>query len=295
MIRRIQGRVVENRNLHDSMWFLRLHAPGLEQAQAGQFIQLTCGPGLTVPRPFSIWDSQPTEQCIDLLYRVVGKGSRRMTEWQPGFTTPLLGPLGCPFMSPPAGTQALLVAGGVGLAPLDFFARQLAAQGIATTLLWGIESESPLPVAADPERETLSAGLALNHLQRLGVYSRLASLTPRPGFFQGFVTELAAEILQKMEPGQRRHCRLYTCGPEPMMAALAQVAERFALQGEASLEAHMACGFGGCVGCVARIREHGTDHYRRVCMDGPVFPLQDVDWPAADRHVVDPAESRCRM
>ncbi|MBF0462474.1 MAG: dihydroorotate dehydrogenase electron transfer subunit [Magnetococcales bacterium] len=250
---------------------LRLQVPGLAPAQPGQFIHLTCGPDLTLPRPFSILDSDSANQTIDLLYRVTGEGTQRMTTWQTGFVTPVLGPIGHPFTVPPTGTQAILVAGGVGLAPLDFLARQLAAQGIATTVLWGIETDPPFPVEPDP----VQGWSVLSHLHARGIPSRLAAMTPRVGFFQGTVVELAADHLQPLTALERKDLMLYTCGPTPMMAALALVAERFGLRGEASLEARMACGFGACVGCVALM---AAGQYRRVCVDGPVFALAEVDW-----------------
>ncbi|MBF0585026.1 MAG: dihydroorotate dehydrogenase electron transfer subunit [Magnetococcales bacterium] len=277
-IQYIRAQVLENRLLTDGLWFLRLRAAGLEGALPGQFVQLNCGRDFTVPRPFSILDTHPANQTIDILYRLVGEGTERMTTWQKGFETPLLGPVGKPFSEPANGAKALLVAGGVGMAPLDFLARRLAAQGVATTLLWGIESDSPFPVELDPGRAGLEEGYAVRHLQSHGVVSRLASLTSRAGFFQGYVTELAAHCLQQWSPEERAAGMLYSCGPLPMMAALAQVANRFGMRGEASLEARMACGFGVCVGCVVWIGDAETGYYRRVCVDGPVFGLDQVDW-----------------
>ncbi|MEO5363834.1 MAG: dihydroorotate dehydrogenase electron transfer subunit [Magnetococcus sp. DMHC-8] len=280
-IRHGTGRVIRNDPLGVALWQMRLHVPGLAEAQPGQFIQLTCGADLTVPRPFSILDSDPAGQTIDLLYRVVGEGTRRMTTWPWEVTAPLLGPIGRPF-TPPTGPRALLVAGGVGLAPLDFLARRLALRGVQTTLLWGLEADPPWPVAHEPAGAGLTAGLALCHLRQQGIASRLASLTPRAGFFHGYVTDLAADHLQRLTPAERGDLRLYTCGPLPMMAALARVADRFGLPGEASLEARMACGFGVCVGCVARMRDGGAGHYRRVCVDGPVFALEEIDWQSVE-------------
>ncbi|MEO5349803.1 MAG: dihydroorotate dehydrogenase electron transfer subunit [Magnetococcus sp. YQC-3] len=280
-MRHLQSCVLENRELSGDLSLLRLHVPGLGDAQPGQFIHLTCGGDLTLPRPFSILDIQPVEQTVDLLYRVVGEGTRRMRGWQRGQEAPLLGPIGRPFTRPPVGSKAVLVAGGVGVAPLDFFARRLVAQGVEVVLLWGIESESPWPLVADPARGGVPEGLAVAHLQQAGVVSRLASLTERPGYFCGYVTELVTEYLQASPSAERGRLQLYTCGPLPMMGALAQVAERLAIGGEASLEAQMACGFGVCMGCALLIQDGGAGYYRRVCVDGPVFSLAEVDWRQA--------------
>lgn len=279
-LQRRESQVWANQRLSEDMGLLRLHVPGLQGAQPGQFIHITCGSDLTLPRPFSILDSQPAHNGIDILYRVVGQGTQRMATWEKGYRTPLLGPIGRPFTPPPTGTRILLVAGGVGLAPLDFFARQQAARGLSVTLLWGIESDPPFPATEDHARPGLAKGLALSHLLDQGIHSRFTSLTKRDGFYHGYVTELAAQYVEQLSPEERAQTKLYTCGPMPMMAALARAAATFARHGEASLEARMACGFGACVGCVTPLREAETWHYRRVCVDGPVFPLADVIWEA---------------
>ena len=276
LLRRIHARVMENQQRADELFFLRLQVPELPLAQPGQFVQLSCGDDLTLPRPFSILDSQP--DLIDIFYRVVGQGTQRMAAWKKDHITPLLGPIGQPFTPPPNGGHALLIGGGVGLAPLDFFARQLAGHRIPTTLLWGLESDLPFATQTEPAQAGLPEGLALSHLLAHSIPNRLSSLTARQGFFQGYVTDLTRHYLQQLSQEERDKTRLYTCGPNPMMAAVASVARHFGLQGQASLEAHMACGFGVCVGCVVPIQKEDGWHYRRVCVDGPVFSLAEVEW-----------------
>ena len=276
LLRRIHARVMENQQRADALFVVRLQVPGLPLAQPGQFVQLSCGVDLTLPRPFSIFDSQP--DSIDLFYRVVGQGTQRMAAWKKDHITPLLGPIGQPFTPPPAGGRALLVGGGVGLAPLDFFARQLARHRIPTTLLWGLESDMPFATQTEAEQAGLPEGLALSHLLAHHVPNRLSSLTARPGFFQGYVTDLTRHYLQQLSQEERDTTQIYTCGPTPMMAAVASVARHFGLQGQASLEAQMACGFGVCVGCVVPIQKDNGWNYRRVCVDGPVFSLAEVEW-----------------
>ena len=272
------GRVLENRPLGGDFFLLRLHAPGMPHARPGQFVHVTCGAGLTLPRPFSVLDHPSSDAPVDILYRVTGQGTLRMTTWKAGHVTPLLGPIGQPFTPLAPGDRALLVAGGAGLAPLDFLVRQPGARDTSTTLLWGLESDPLFPTHADEARPGLPKGLALRHLHARGIVSRLTSLTERPGFFRGYVTELVARHLEQISPEERARTTLRTCGPLPMMAALAALAKTFGIRGEASLEARMACGFGACVGCVAPVHDRETWRYQRVCVDGPVFPLEGVDW-----------------
>ncbi|MBF0185510.1 MAG: dihydroorotate dehydrogenase electron transfer subunit [Magnetococcales bacterium] len=282
-IRYLSAQVVANRlcAARQTGW-MRLAVPALGEVVPGQFVQLTCGDDLTLPRPFSVLACDAAAGTIELFYRVVGEGTRRMAAWQPGEEHALLGPLGRPFSQPPAGSRVLLVAGGVGLAPLDFLARSLAARGQETVLFMGTEGELPFPLQPESAVDALPAGIALQSLQRLGVANRLASLRERPGFFRGLVTDLAIGYVQQLSLEERARLWLVTCGPMAMMAALARWAATEGVPGEASLEAHMACGYGVCVGCVTGIHQaEGHRLYRRVCVDGPVFALQAVDWQQA--------------
>ncbi|MBF0115167.1 MAG: dihydroorotate dehydrogenase electron transfer subunit [Magnetococcales bacterium] len=281
-IRYLPAQVVWNERHGAQLGLMRLAVAGLGAVLPGQFVQLHCGDDLTLPRPFSVWASNRQEGTIDLFYRVVGVGTERMACWQAGEQRTLLGPLGRAFTLPETGGRIILVAGGVGLAPLDFLAREAVARGVEVVLFWGSESDSPFALQWDGEGDGLSAGMALTALQQLGVRSRLAALQERAGYFRGYVTDLAVAYLQQLSEGERARSRLYTCGPMPMMAVLAQWAARHGVVGEASLEAHMACGFGVCVGCVVGIRHGEKRFYRRVCVEGPVFPLQDVDWQQAE-------------
>ncbi|MBF0447724.1 MAG: dihydroorotate dehydrogenase electron transfer subunit [Magnetococcales bacterium] len=280
----ISASVVFNQPLSENKYLLRLLAPEVvKRTRPGHFIHLNCHPSLTLPRPFSIMDADSGLGTLDVFYQVVGEGTEYMSRWQAGSKTTLLGPVGVPFEHPGKSTYALLIAGGIGYAPLDFLARQLKKSGIELTLLLGMESQDPpfeltsghTPLPHDP----VANPKALARQEFLGIPSRLASLIPQPGFFQGYVTQLATEILQNMNEETRQRTRIYTCGPTPMMVAAAKVAKQFNLSGQVSLEEFMACGFGGCAGCIAPIQDSDeTWSYRRVCTDGPVFSMDAVRW-----------------
>ncbi|MBF0446126.1 MAG: dihydroorotate dehydrogenase electron transfer subunit [Magnetococcales bacterium] len=276
--------VLFNKQLTKTQYLLRLQAPrGVEEAKPGHFIHLNCHPSLTLPRPFSILDSDINQGTLDIFYQVVGEGTQYMAGWQAGFETTMLSPIGCHFKQPDAGHNAMLIAGGIGYAPLDFFARQLKKQGVQTTLLLGLESDPPFELTTSNTPllpfEPIKNPVSLTRQESFGIPSRLASFEAKPGFFHGYVTELAARILQEMDNQQREKTVLYICGPTPMMKAAAKVAVKFNIGGQVSLEEHMACGFGGCAGCVAPIKDADDGwNYRRVCTDGPVFDLKDVVW-----------------
>jgi dihydroorotate dehydrogenase electron transfer subunit len=279
--------VLFNQQLTKTQYLLRLQAPhGVEEAKPGHFIHLNCHPSLTLPRPFSILDIDKNKGTMDVFYQVVGEGTQYMAGWEAGFETTMLSPIGCHFKEPDLGRHALLIAGGIGYAPLDFFARFLKIKGVQTTFLLGLESDPPFELTPSTTPllpfDPIQNPLSLDRQESMGIPSRLSSLEAKPGFFHGYVTQLAAEILQEMDAKEREKTDLYICGPTPMMKAAAMVAEEFNLAGQVSLEEHMACGFGGCAGCVAPIKDAVDDNdswnYRRVCTDGPVFDLNDVIW-----------------
>ncbi|MEO5367297.1 MAG: FAD-binding oxidoreductase [Magnetococcus sp. WYHC-3] len=287
-IQRVLAPLVFNRPLPDDHFWLRLDVGAMARKVApGHFVQVDPGMGFTVPRPLSIWNADPAQGWIDLLVRQVGAGTRVMAEWRAGRKVALHGPAGRVFAPPLTGYSALLVAGGVGLAPMDFMARRWRAAGVPCLLLYGCERAAPLPLVTGagvfPGLREPDGFLpeALAHLETLGVPSRLTSLgDAHPGRHRGYVTDLMRHWLADLPQERRALVRIYTCGPTPMMAAVAAVAAEFHLGGEASLEEHMACGFGGCAGCVSPIRDAlgGESAYRRVCVDGPVFSLDRVDW-----------------
>ncbi|MBF0359094.1 MAG: dihydroorotate dehydrogenase electron transfer subunit [Magnetococcales bacterium] len=279
--RQTTATVLFNKQLTPNQYLLRLHAPDVaKESEPGHFIHLNCHPSLTLPRPFSIMDADVEMGTLDIFYQVVGEGTEYMQSWQAGLETPLLGPIGRSFRVPDADRFALLIAGGIGYAPLDFFARLLKKTGVEITVLLGIEREAPFElISATPlPHELIENPITLARLQEQDIVSRVASLQPKPGFFHGYVTELASGILQNISAEQRLKTDLYCCGPTPMMKAAAAVAKEFNLGGQVSLEEHMACGFGGCAGCVAPIKSAEGWGYQRVCTDGPVFAINDVVW-----------------
>ena len=280
-IGRYACRIVQHEQLGGQLYLLHLHAPEIAQsAKPGHFVQVDCGPVCTVPRPLSLFSVDALTGSVVLFYRVVGKGTQALSESLVGATLVLLGPLGHPFTlnsSAPVEGQSVLIAGGIGLAPLYFLALSLADQGKRPVLFWGIEEELPFPVVRSNDPclgISAENDLALAAFERRGITSRLSSLSKRAGLFHGYVTDLADRYLSACSADALRGMQIFTCGPTPMMRAVAILAEKFGLSGEASLEEHMACGFGGCAGCVAKIH----NHYRRVCLEGPVFSLSSIRW-----------------
>jgi dihydroorotate dehydrogenase electron transfer subunit len=230
---------------------------------AGQFVMIETRPGLEpyLRRAFSVHDvsSGPAGVRIELLGKVVGRGTRALAEARAGETRALLGPLGRPFSAPPAGARVALVAGGVGSAPLYLLARELAARGARFDLYYGGRTALDLPRRDDFRALVEDAGGALVEVTEDGSRG-----------VRGRVTEPLADAL-----AAGRYAFTYSCGPMPMLARLAAVSTAAGVAGEAALETEMGCGFGACLGCAV---PHVSGRYALCCKDGPVFRLDEVRW-----------------
>jgi dihydroorotate dehydrogenase electron transfer subunit len=176
----------------------------------------------------------------------------------------------------------LLLGGGVGIPPMVFLAetlRERAAEGFRPFAVLG--SELPFPFRARPSTIVVPGmpdGViaAMPLLEGWGVPSRLTSKSGFPGCHDGFVTDLARLWLQQLSAAARAEVELFSCGPTPMLKAVAALAREFALPCQVSLEEYMACAVGGCAGCVVEVATPAGPAMERVCVDGPVFDAYAV-------------------
>ncbi len=275
-----QARVLALHAFPAQQYALRLEAPRCAtHATPGTFIHLQCAADIPMRRPLSIRHVDPAAGWIEVLFKVIGAGLQALTAARPGDVLSLLGPIGQGFRPDPARPLALLVGGGVGMPPLEFLARQLAADreaGQAWQPLAFFGSEAPFPFKAGRSASLLHG---LDHridachpaLEALGVPSRLASLAGFDGCYHGYVTDLAGEWLASLHEDNRGRVALYACGPQPMLHAAARLARDFDLPAQLCLEEFMACGVGGCAGCAVPVETDDGRAMKRVCVDGPVF------------------------
>ncbi len=219
-------------------------------------------------RPFSALDDRPSNdggRVVSILYEIVGRGTALFAEATPGARFRTLGPLGKGFplpSTPPTGDrdEALLVAGGVGVAPFPLLTRMLRAAGREVRVLFGARDRDHLFV--------------VDRLRALGAsVETITDAGDGPSGRKGLVTRLLEDRLARDDAGRIE--RVSVCGPEPMMAAVVDLARAAALPTEVSMERRMACGFGVCWTCVCRQRVRGGDDYEntRTCMDGPVIDI----------------------
>ena len=251
---------IEELTAHD--YFLLLEAPRLAaQSSPGQFLHIRVRDSLIpfLRRPFSVAGTSPAEGTVQIIFRVVGEGTAILSRVKKGSCLTCLGPLGKGFKPSPNSSSAVLLAGGMGVAPLIFLAHMLAKEQKKTVLFYGTASAAELlPLKRFLPRET---------------EVHLATEDGSSGY-HGPVTALFAEALQ----GGLKPVELFACGPKPMLRTLAGQNREWNFPLQLSLEERMACGLGACQGCAVKIRQGKKTSYRMVCHDGPVFDAQEVEW-----------------
>jgi len=241
-------------------------------ARAGQFVHLLPGAKHLFRRAFSVYATDPDEGTFDVLHQVLGEGTRCLSRLKKGDTVDALGPLGNRFPLPESGQRAVLIGGGIGMAPLRLFALELH-RSLAGRRRRKIEDDkTPLLLLGTRSR---SLAVVPWGLASLGVRPVWASDDGSHGFHGHVVALLSDQIAHGRIIPDRSV--VYGCGPEPMMAALAQLCEQNRIPCYVSLERSMPCGYGVCMGCVIKTRgREGYETYKRVCKDGPVFDAGQI-------------------
>ncbi len=268
--------VLENVAVAHATYRIRLAAPELAQRiLPGQFLmlRLTDRDDPLLGRPLAMYDvvtdSAGNDHAIDVVYLVVGRLTSRLAELPVGTQLDLWGPLGNGFAPQPT-EHLIMVAGGIGQTPFLALGQELlgkrrygmpprdTATAKRVTLCYGARTSAYLAGLADFE----SAGIEVHVATEDGSRGH-----------HGLVTELIEPLVAK-SPWP---CRIASCGPEPMLAAVARLAQQLGVPCQVSLETPMACGIGACFSCVARIRDASGDwDYRRTCVEGPVFDAERV-------------------
>jgi len=252
--------VVANEQVASGVGLVVFDAPRTAAAVLpGQFVHVRIAEGASflLRRPFSVHRVRGGR--IEVLYQVVGVGTRALAESAPGALMDLIGPLGHGWEIPPQTAHALLVAGGLGAAPLGMLAEELAARGVAVTVAAGAPSEERL--------------LARSLFEEVARRVELATDDGSCGT-AGLVTGVCERLL-----ADEALDVVYTCGPEPMQRIVASQAAAAGVPCQVSLERLMACGIGACLSCVVPT----TDGLKRACVDGPVFDAARVVWEATER------------
>ena len=261
---------------------LRIRAPKCAAAaQPGSFVHVTCDNSLPMRRPLSIMRVE--DDCIEILYKIVGDGLSLLSKKQPGDSINVLGPIGQPFKPSEDRPNTLLIGGGVGIPPMIYIADYLRQQAGNWAPLAILGSELPFPFelqasAIDTPWLDADVNATMPLLESWGIPCRLATLAGFEACFDGYVTDLADRWLSTLTADELSKTEVFSCGPTPMLKAVAALAERYDLPCQVSLEEFMACAVGGCAGCAVRINTPEGEAMKRVCVDGPVFEASTVVW-----------------
>lgn len=245
MKKQITDFTIAEKHVFNEMYFsLTLQHPDkLPEIAAGQFVEVEV-PGnkqVMLRRPISIHDVDREKNSLSLLIQVVGKGTRSLSEMKVGERLNLVYPLGHGFSI--EGEKVLLVGGGAGIAPLLHLSKCFAERGIRPTILLGGRTAALIPVQKEFEP-----------------YGTVAFATEDGSLGEkGLVTQHSMFALD--------YDHIYTCGPTPMMKAVARHAMSKGIECEVSLENMMACGIGACLCCVV----DSDEGHKCVCKEGPVF------------------------
>jgi dihydroorotate dehydrogenase electron transfer subunit len=263
------GEVFRNEEVREDFFLMRVTLPSrFVEPRPGQFVMIRIA-GLNDPflsRPISIYSfARGRSSCtIELLFRVAGKGTRILAGLIKGSLVEISGPLGGSFQIDDQKKNIVFIAGGIGIAPLSWFAenlcRKVCRSSDAMTFYLGAQS-------AD----------ALIGLNRVHKYCGNIIVCTDDGSAgrKALVTKAFQKDLKKYDPVDTA---IYACGPRPMIRALSGMLDtKYFCQ--VSLEERMACGVGACVGCAVAVKDElGNKTYKRVCADGPVFELKDIVW-----------------
>ena len=262
------GKILENIEVAPDHYRMEIEAPFVpERALPGQFVMLKVTDGLApvLRRPFGIYTVNKGRGSFEIIYRVVGEGTRLLSEMADGATIDVLGPLGNGFDLGLAGEQPLIIAGGVGVPPLFSLAKALVDR-----------AEKPVVIIGGRTADDL---LSIDAFKEIGIEPLLATENGSAGH-RGYVTAIMEERLGEGSTPSA----VYSCGPTPMLKRVGEIAIAKGIPCELSLEAVMACGFGVCLGCVIKTRPSGGGSgydFSRVCCEGPVFDAKEIVWDEA--------------
>ncbi|MCU0241323.1 MAG: dihydroorotate dehydrogenase electron transfer subunit [Vicinamibacteria bacterium] len=253
------------------------HAEVAHEARGGQFVMLKAGLSAEPPvrRPFSIMAVDPAAETFTIYMKTIGQQTRALALLSAGEIAQCVGPLGQPFRAPQPDVEALLIAGGYGIAPFHLFAQQLLREGRRARVFFGGRSAADIALTAP--------------FAQLSVPLCIATEDGSAGFHGRVTQAVEAHLAKAQSP-----VALYACGPEGMLHAVAHLAEERRLPAQVSLDPWMGCGLGVCLACVVRIQTADDERprYRCACKDGPIFDAREIVWRNAQSSAAAAERSR---
>jgi len=251
--------VLSNNEIMPGTYLMWLEAPEIAAAAGpGQFVMAYCGEDTLLRRPLSV--HRVDEGKLALLFRIVGKGTQWLSCCKKGDAVDIYGPLGNGFRIDPGTKNLLLVAGGIGIAPLRFLADEALKEAKKVTLIMGARSADYLLPISSPQslfdRGILPSSLNVVNATEDGTEG-----------FKGLATDLIPAYAEGTD-------QIFACGPVAMYRTMAANYHIYNKSVQISLEIMMGCGVGVCYGCTIKTK----NGLKQVCKDGPVFDMGEMEW-----------------
>ena len=258
-MKQIAAPIISGSEVMPGTYLVRLEAPEIAAAaRPGQFVMVHCGGDTVVPRPLSIHKVDGSN--LSLLFSVVGKGTGWLSRRKKGEVLGIFGPLGAGFQFRRDARNVLIVAGGIGIAPLCFLADECLKAGIKVTLINGAQTaECLLPISTSQK--------LFDESMKPGSINVVNATEDGSEGFKGMATDLIPAYLEGID-------QFFACGPTDMYQTMARMPELKDKSVQISLEIMMGCGVGVCYGCTIRTKQG----IKQVCKDGPVFEMGEMEW-----------------
>ncbi len=269
-MKQIKAKIISNSRIKPSYFKMVMRArtagPG-EPVRAGQFINVRVSEraGVLLRRPLSIYSACGKEHSIEVLYKVVGRGTEVLSRKAGGGELDIIAPLGNGYVLPKKSQPVILIGGGTGTASIHFLAETLIKAGFSDV--------KALIGARDRENV-----ICENDFNKAGCEVQVATDDGSKGI-RGYVSCLFESLAASAGPSMA----VYACGPRPMLREVVRISRKFKVPCQVSLEEYMACGVGACMSCVVKTRKPSGGSskqfvYKRVCSEGPVFDGSEIIW-----------------
>lgn len=220
-----------------------------KETQCGQFLHINCGEGTFLRRPISICDAGNGE--VRFIFEVKGKGTTDLAKKEVGDLIDVMGPLGHGFEIKDSVKNPVIIGGGIGVFPLYNLAKKIDAD-----VFLGFRNKDRVVLEEEFEKVSKTVIVGTDD----GSYG-----------YDGYIASAMEQYLKFHDCDM-----IYSCGPMPMLKAVKKIAEDRGIKCQVSLEQRMGCGIGACLVCTCETHKEGTDHYAKVCTNGPVFYSEEV-------------------
>lgn len=240
----VMMKITDNKKIAEKTYFMSLEGDTSAITKPGQFINIKLD-GFFLRRPISVCDCENGK--LSIIYKVVGNGTKEMSELPVGAELDILSGLGNGYDTSKSGDCPVLIGGGVGVPPMYLLCKKLVSEGKKATVILGFNSEKEV--------------FGVDEFKATGAEVYVTTVDGSVGT-KGFVTD----VLKNLD-----YTYFYTCGPMPMFKAIESIAKT---SGQYSFEERMGCGFGACMGCTCKTK-YGN---KRICKDGPILEREEIVW-----------------